>query len=85
MQVEINGEEKAVQASDIKVGDVITWGACTDYYMCIWDDADVVDGYQFIRLTTSFAGSKMDIDIKDMKELDNLSIVTDKCKLVVTL
>ena len=79
MQVEINGEEKAVLASDIKVGDVITWGAHQDYYVKI----DIQEGYMALNkgagIVNHWPDTYMDHEFKDLR------IVTDKCKLVVTL
>ena len=45
MQVEIQEQETRVKASDIKVGDVITWGEGVEFYMNIDSHPD-----EFIRL-----------------------------------
>ncbi len=81
MQVEINGEEKAVQASDIKVGDVITWGAHQDFY--IKTDCGCSS---YVRLTGCGVGILAEFTAAYIdNDFENLRIVTDKCKLVVTL
>ena len=82
MQVEINGEEKAVQASDIKVGDVITWGQQSDYHMCT-SDTNIGIMY-FTCLSGVSCGNHHHMSAELINSFSHISIVTDKCKLVVT-
>lgn len=79
MQVEINGEEKAVVASDIKVGDVITWGEGVDFYV----KTDIQEGYMALNKGAGIVNHWPDTYIDD--SFKDLRIVTDQCKLVVTL
>ena len=79
MQVEINDEEKAVLASDIKVGDVITWGAHQDYYVKTNNDDS------FVKLNARNSGVIHLFFTEGLNNMKDLRIVTDKCKLVVTM
>ena len=83
MQVEINGEEKAFLASDIKVGDVITCGRKSVYHMCTSDTNP--ERMYFTCLSGDNCGKHHHMSAEVINSFSYIIIVTDKCKLVVTL
>ena len=65
---------------DLKLGDVFTWGKCIDYYM-----VSILGGNPYyVALTKgSYSGQAYNASILNHDE--EVTIVTDKCKLVVSL